>query len=223
VSWLYKKYGSLYVSQTYRSPWPVIGIALLFPTLFQRAQTQSSYFFSAKSEDILIQVVIWLLNWEKLFCYLQTVKSKPSVSIDWSQQEALAMRSVPDWPTLRRLVSPMDVTPYSLVSFQLLRGNLLVYEYVRLQSPRASETGKEEDRNRKQSYSQVIIILLPAVSRPVCLGFRNSSGACDKCFFFLIIFRQMRVCWCGAPFMTRGLVCSLQILLSLASSVFLGS
>jgi hypothetical protein len=38
-----------------------------------------------------------------------------------------------------------------------------------------------------------------------------------------ITVRQLRVCWCGALSLTRGRVCRLQLLLSLASAVFLGS
>jgi hypothetical protein len=35
--------------------------------------------------------------------------------------------------------------------------------------------------------------------------------------------RQLRVCWCRAPSLTRGRVCRLQLLLVLASAVILGS
>jgi hypothetical protein len=35
--------------------------------------------------------------------------------------------------------------------------------------------------------------------------------------------RQSRVCWCGAPSLTRGRVCSFQLSLSIASVVFLWS
>jgi hypothetical protein len=37
-----------------------------------------------------------------------------------------------------------------------------------------------------------------------------------------IIFRQLWVCWSGAPSLTRGRVCSFQLLLGLVSAVFLG-
>jgi hypothetical protein len=39
---------------------------------------------------------------------------------------------------------------------------------------------------------------------------------------YLIIFRQLRVCWCGAPSLTRGWVRSFQLLLGMASAVLLG-
>jgi hypothetical protein len=39
---------------------------------------------------------------------------------------------------------------------------------------------------------------------------------------FLLV-RQLRVCWCGAPSLTRERVCRLQLLLVLASAVILGS
>jgi hypothetical protein len=37
----------------------------------------------------------------------------------------------------------------------------------------------------------------------------------------LIIFRQLRICWCGAPFLTRSRVCSFQFFLGIASAAFL--
>jgi hypothetical protein len=39
----------------------------------------------------------------------------------------------------------------------------------------------------------------------------------------LIIFRQLRICWCGASSLTRTLVCSCQFLLGIASAAFLRS
>jgi hypothetical protein len=40
-------------------------------------------------------------------------------------------------------------------------------------------------------------------------------------FFFIV--RQLRVCWHGAPSLTKGRVCRLQLLLALASAVILGT
>jgi hypothetical protein len=40
---------------------------------------------------------------------------------------------------------------------------------------------------------------------------------------FLLLSDSLRVCWCGAPSLTRGRVCLLQLLLVLASAVILGS
>jgi hypothetical protein len=41
--------------------------------------------------------------------------------------------------------------------------------------------------------------------------------------FSLLIFRQLLVCWCGAPSLTRSRVCSFQYLLGIAIAVFLRS
>jgi hypothetical protein len=39
------------------------------------------------------------------------------------------------------------------------------------------------------------------VIRPVCFGVRPPSGAQDQNF---VTVRQLRICWCGAPSLTRG-------------------
>jgi hypothetical protein len=73
---------------------------------------------------------------------------------------------------------------------------------------------------------EVEVNLRPSVSRPVCPGVRRPSGTYDKFFFLLeISFRQLRLCYFVAPFLTKGRVCNLleQLLLSLARAVTLGS
>jgi hypothetical protein len=73
---------------------------------------------------------------------------------------------------------------------------------------------------------EVEVNLRLTVSRPVCPGVRRPSGTRDQFFFFLeISFRQLRLCYFLAPFLTRGRVCNLfvHLYLGLARSVTLGS
>jgi hypothetical protein len=70
------------------------------------------------------------------------------------------------------------------------------------------------------SKFKIKVILWLMVSWPVCLGVRHASGAHDQIF---ITVRQWWVCWCGVDSLVRGQVCSLQLLLGLASTIILGS
>jgi hypothetical protein len=51
-------------------------------------------------------------------------------------------------------------------------------------------------------------------------SYQAPPGTQDQIF---VTVRQLRVCWCGAPSVTSGRVCHLQLLLGLASAVILGS
>jgi hypothetical protein len=67
---------------------------------------------------------------------------------------------------------------------------------------------------------KVKVILRLTASRQVRLGTKHPFGAYDQ---ILIIVWDLRVCWFGAPSLTRGRVCRLQSLLALASAVIFGS
>jgi hypothetical protein len=75
--------------------------------------------------------------------------------------------------------------------------------------------------NGKKFWEELVeveVTLRPTVSRPVSLGVRLLSATSDQSFFLLeIFFRQLRVCYFVAPYLTRGRMCNLVSLLFLVS------
>jgi hypothetical protein len=72
-----------------------------------------------------------------------------------------------------------------------------------------------------RSYDlKIKVILWLTINRPVCLGVKYPSGAQDQ---ISITIRELRVCWCWEPSLTRERVCLLQLMLALSSAVTLGS
>jgi hypothetical protein len=88
-----------------------------------------------------------------------------------------------------------------------------------LQWLKCSNSLTATSQSQSQSQSQKVKVMLrPTVFWSVCLVLKHPSGAQDQ---VLITVRQLRVCWCGAPSLTWGRICPLQMLLGLASAVIL--
>jgi hypothetical protein len=67
------------------------------------------------------------------------------------------------------------------------------------------------------------VILRRTVIQPVCPGVRSQTGPMTNFIVLEIFLRKLRCCYFVAPSLTRGRVCNLLLLLSLASAVPLGS
>jgi hypothetical protein len=68
------------------------------------------------------------------------------------------------------------------------------------------------------------VILRPMASRPLsCCEAPIWDPKPNFLLLPLIIFRQLRICWCEAPCLTRSRVCSFRFLLGIDSATFLRS
>jgi hypothetical protein len=118
------------------------------------------------------------------------------------------------------------VLGYSTISFHECQ-RLEEIWHLQLQDTSANETiwwHNRGDHYKDVHSLEVEVKLRPTVIRPVRLGVRHPSGIRDQFFFHLeIFFRQLRVCYFVAPYLTRGWVCNLLLMLVLASAVPLGS
>jgi hypothetical protein len=138
------------------------------------------------------------------------------------------------WPSLAQSFSgPSPVGPVAIFYCLRFETSLFVGSYdsqghrggIR---PRLHTVGKKNQSltrfggtNARIQWSLSLSLMLrPTVSGPVCLGIKHPFGAYDQ---ILIIVWQVRVCWCGAPSLTWGRVCRLQLLLALASAVIFWS
>jgi hypothetical protein len=89
-----------------------------------------------------------------------------------------------------------------------------------------SPTSYSSNWRLKTLLMSLSLMLRPTVSRPVCLGIKHPSGACDRIFISVRNTEyvwQLRSWFRGAPSLTRGRVRLLYVPLALASAVFLGS
>jgi hypothetical protein len=80
---------------------------------------------------------------------------------------------------------------------------------------------------RRVQYSESMIVevevkLRPTVSRPVRPGVRHPSRTRGQFFPFCLwlFFWRFRICWCGAPSLTRSWVSTFQFLPGIASAAF---
>jgi hypothetical protein len=90
-----------------------------------------------------------------------------------------------------------------------------------LSSEKASHINKWSALTQSESQSYIM-----TNSQSASLSWCQTTIWDSRLIFILlslIIFRQLQICWCGAPSLMRSRVCSFQFLLGITSTVFLGS
>jgi hypothetical protein len=155
---------------------------------------------------------------------------RPSITVTFNYSQ-LYQLTINDWLRLAQFLTGLRVpslplwltwfwfTNWSLLQLPLSAGYYSTGEHSALE---LSYDWMVEPRelNCCLTLLESSLMLRPKVSWPVYLGIKHPSGAYDG---ILVLSESFRGYWYGAPSLTRGLVCRLQLLLACASAVPLGS